>query len=573
MKPARNEAEILADLDKTALEIAQITLYLEGSLQKSAKRYVKKDGSVSVYELPPVLQYPKEHGQGRMRIPARHLALVRELLEEGKRRRKLLERHRALSLELAKVRMRGGDAEKKNDRPPPALPALAAPCIASLRELFAAADLAAVTPERLDADILARVREFGAAVLSALLTRLGEAGDGHVRFRCRYCAPDPGPPVSRQDRRRREREAKKGRRRKKNGDFARVGGASGAYPLRDAMGLFEGMTPGLAAMHRRVATLAGSFREGAQVLREISGVPTSESTFMRRAYAAGRLALLEQALCVMRLAAGGKLPAHLAAALVATPDTLYIMLDGTGVPCVARDTRGRKGKDGLPAKTRELKVGVVGVFRHADARGRPVRNPHAETHVVSAKGAKDFGVLLRRMANSRGYGKEGLRVQICGDGAEWIERIVRDAFPGAEIVFVNDFYHASEHLHDFLSHALSKGKALSRAYAKARGILRRNGAQGLLVHLQRLYAATAESVPAAKKELDYFRKRVAHMDYPRFRKQNLYIGSGIVEAACRTDVARRCKQAGMHWRLCNAEAMCALVARMRSGVPANNPAA
>jgi len=113
MKPARNEAEILADLDKTALEIAQITLYLEGSLQKSAKRYVKKDGSVSVYELPPVLQYPKEHGQGRMRIPARHLALVRELLEEGKRRRKLLERHRALSLELAKVRMRGGDAEKK----------------------------------------------------------------------------------------------------------------------------------------------------------------------------------------------------------------------------------------------------------------------------------------------------------------------------------------------------------------------------------------------------------------------------------------------------------------------------
>ena len=103
MKPARNEAEILADLDKTALEISQISLYLEGSLQKSAKRYVKKDGSVSVYELPPVLQYPTERGQGRMRIPARHLPLVRELLE----------RHRALSLELAKVRMRGGDAEKK----------------------------------------------------------------------------------------------------------------------------------------------------------------------------------------------------------------------------------------------------------------------------------------------------------------------------------------------------------------------------------------------------------------------------------------------------------------------------
>jgi hypothetical protein len=429
------------------------------------------------------------------------------------------------------------------------------------------------------------VRAFGAAVLSAMLTRLGDAGEGtpretgadtllgHVRFRCRYHAPDPGAPVSRQDRRRRERDAKKGRRRKKNGGFARAGGASGAYPLRDALELFEGMTPGLAALHRRVAALAGSFREGALILREISGVPFSESTFMRRAYAAGRLALVEQELSVTRLAAGGALPAHLAAALIATPPTLYVMLDGTGVPCVAKDTRGRKGKDGRPAKTREIKVGVVGLFRHADARGRPVRDPGAETHVVSAKSAKDFGVLLRRVANSRGYGKEGLRVQICGDGAEWIERIVRNAFPGAEIVFVNDFYHACEHLHDFLAHALAKGKELSRAYAKARGILRRNGARGLLVHLQRLYAATAATNKDAAAEINYFAKRVEHMDYPRFRKELLYIGSGIVEAACRTDVARRCKQAGMHWRLRNAEAMCALVARMRSGVPATRPAA
>jgi len=54
-----------------------------------------------------------------------------------------------------------------------------------------------------------------------------------------------------------------------------------------------------------------------------------------------------------------------------------------GVPCVARDTRGRKGKDGRPAKTRELKVGVVGVFRHADARGRPVREVETETYRFS----------------------------------------------------------------------------------------------------------------------------------------------------------------------------------------------
>ena len=122
MKPARTEAEILADLDKTALEISQITLYLEGSLQKSAKRYTRKDGGVSVYDLPPVLQYSTERGQSQMRIPARHVPMVAELLEEGRRRRKLLALHRALSLELAKLKMRGGDAEKKTTARPPRCP-------------------------------------------------------------------------------------------------------------------------------------------------------------------------------------------------------------------------------------------------------------------------------------------------------------------------------------------------------------------------------------------------------------------------------------------------------------------
>ena len=58
------------------------------------------------------------------------------------------------------------------------------------------------------------------------------------------------------------------------------------------------------------------------------------------------------------------------------------------------------------------------------------------------------------------------------------------------------------------------------------------------------------------------------MKYGEYRKQGLYIGSGPVEAACRTDVARRCKQAGMHWRHLNAAAVCALAARFRSHLPA-----
>ena len=54
------------------------------------------------------------------------------------------------------------------------------------------------------------------------------------------------------------------------------------------------------------------------------------------------------------------------------------------------------------------------------------------------------------------------------------------------------------------------------------------------------------------------------MRYGDFRDLRLFIGTGIMEAACRTDVARRCKPSGMHWRVFNASAMCALVVRIRS---------
>ena len=102
MKPARNEAEILSDLDKTALEIAQTTLYLEGSLQKSAKRYVKKDGSVSFYPTRPILQYrlgPKLRKSKR--IPLDKVAEIERLLKDGDRFKALMARYGALASKLA----------------------------------------------------------------------------------------------------------------------------------------------------------------------------------------------------------------------------------------------------------------------------------------------------------------------------------------------------------------------------------------------------------------------------------------------------------------------------------------
>lgn len=420
-----------------------------------------------------------------------------------------------------------------------------------------------------------------AGLLSAVLSALGRAAPhgapdglretgadtlfGHVRFVCAYYGPAPER-MTRQARRARERAAAKGKRLAKNGAFPRAGGAGAAFPLKAELGLRDGATPALADRLQRAAVTAGSFAEGAALLALLSGVRLSESTFRRRALAAGSRALAAQESPAAWIPEP-LLPAWLLAATSPTLPTLYVTLDGTGVPCVKKDMRGvkGKGKDGK-AKTREVKVGVVGTYRRLDKKGRPVRDPGCESHIVSPKTAAEFGTLLRRLALSRGLGSGRFRIQVVGDGAEWIAKIVKNAFPGTDVVFTCDFYHACEHLRAFLELAVPKADA-AKAFRTARAVLRRHGGASLLKHLRKRNEALPPGHPAWE-ELDYFEARAENMRYGEYRKQGLYIGSGVVEAACRTDVARRCKQSGMHWRFLNAAAICALAARFRSRLPA-----
>lgn len=435
--------------------------------------------------------------------------------------------------------------------------------------------------DRLDERLARAVFEDIAALLSLVLSALGRAAPhvvpdgyretgadtlfGHVGFRCAYYAPAPER-MTRQARRARERAATKGRRLAKGGDFPRSGGAGTAFPLKEELGLMDGMTPALADRLQRAAVTAGSFAEGAALLALLSGVRLSESTFRRRALAAGRRAIEAQESPAAWIPEP-LLPHWLLAATTPTLPTLYVTLDGTGVPCVKKDVRGvkGKGKDGK-AKTREVKVGVVGTYRRLDKKGRPVRDPGCESHIVSPKTAAEFGSLLRRLALSRGLGSGRFRIQVVGDGAEWIANIVRDAFPGTDVIFTCDFYHACEHLRDFLALALPQ-KDVRKAFGTARAVLRRHGGSSLLKHLRKRHESLPPDHPAWE-ELDYFDARVKNMRYGEYRKQGLFIGSGVVEAACRTDVARRCKQSGMHWRFLNAAALCALAARFRSRLPA-----
>jgi hypothetical protein len=97
------ERETIAEMRRILTEVRAIGPCLDGNLlANKTNRYTKKDGSVSVYPAPPVLQYRAGPGKRRsMRIPAGSVAGIRRLLEAGRRYRDLTARYAALAAGLA----------------------------------------------------------------------------------------------------------------------------------------------------------------------------------------------------------------------------------------------------------------------------------------------------------------------------------------------------------------------------------------------------------------------------------------------------------------------------------------
>jgi len=68
----------------------------------------------------------------------------------------------------------------------------------------------------------------------------------------------------------------------------------------------------------------------------------------------------------------------------------------------------------------------------------------------------------------------------------------------------------------------------------------------------------ADLAKKIRNEADYFANNAARMNYPAFRRQHLFVGSGVIEAGCKTVIGDRLKQSGMFWTVNGANAILAL---------------
>jgi hypothetical protein len=244
-------------------------------------------------------------------------------------------------------------------------------------------------------------------------------------------------------------------------------------------------------------------------------------------------------------------------------EILYIEYDGTGIPVRKQELAGVKGKqpDGS-AKTREMKTGCIFTQSGLDDEGKPVRDAGSASYFSRIGNLEDFGKLLYSEAVKRGVDYAG-QVVVIGDGAKWIWNLANDYFPNATEII--DLYHAKEHVYDLLRTVISNDAELHSQKAKLYKILESGDIDGLTDAFTKLPAVTDDQLEKVRVECNYFTQNKKRMRYKDFSGQGLFVGSGVIEAACKNVIGKRLKQSGMMWSVSGANKMAALRCAVISG--------
>ena len=301
----------------------------------------------------------------------------------------------------------------------------------------------------------------------------------------------------------------------------------------------DSYSPEVLRLGCRAAALAGSYEAASQDLLTYAGLPIDARQLQR---------LVSQVAPVMNRWRQGQGPLPQTTA----GEVMCIGTDGTGAPMRRRYLRGRKGKQGGRARTREVKVGTVFTHRKpAEPDQRPERDYGSTTYLAAIVSADDFGPLLRHEAIRRGMGS-AQTVVFLGDGAVWVWKLARLNFPGA--ICILDYYHACEHL-SLLSAALyGEGTALAkRRYRLWKKWLLKDKVADIINQAKEDLPQEAGARKLAKVQIGYLERNRSKMLYRTFRTAGYFIGSGVVEAGCKVVVGQRLKQSGMLWSRKGAE--------------------
>jgi len=313
------------------------------------------------------------------------------------------------------------------------------------------------------------------------------------------------------------------------------------------------LSPGINRMISLVAS-AESFLAGEKLLSELASVHLSGKCVERTAKKIGA-AIAADEVSYVEEAPNPR-------------DTMYVGVDGTGIPMRPNELLGRVGKQpNGTAKTREVKECVVWTADSRDSKGNPVRDKGSVTYSASIESCawrntgseEDIPAFARRV--ERELTRTGFflaRQQVfLGDGAPWIWNLADMMAPLA--IQIVDLYHAKEHLSKLANDIFGPSTDLATKWAGDRHKeLEVGNLDAVLSALNGQTSQLGDRGEKAAREFEYFSNNRHRMRYDYFRSLGLCVGSGVVEAGCKVVVAQRLKRSGMFWSVQGANAILAL---------------
>lgn len=244
----------------------------------------------------------------------------------------------------------------------------------------------------------------------------------------------------------------------------------------------------------------------------------------------------------------------------------YVEADGTGVSGLPQELSD-KGKNGGPAKTFETKIGIL--FNQSfDSGGLPLTNndrifreANSTQYMGTVEKVAQFTTYLDDFSRTHGI-ENADQVVFISDGAIWLEKLRLKLFPSS--IGIVDLFHARQHLHKLVdSLGFRKKHTKAAFYDECSHLLDIGDIDGMIALIaQKVSDSNREEID---KQLRYFADNKDKMRYGLFRAVGLFIGSGVVESACKTIVENRLNGSGMRWSKKNAANVIALRCAIYSG--------
>ena len=300
---------------------------------------------------------------------------------------------------------------------------------------------------------------------------------------------------------------------------------SGFSPRDRALGVEDTCLSPAALRMLGIAAARTSFAGTSTLLRELAGLTVAPKTVERHAEALGREVAADEVRVIDPVPCEAR--------------TLYLGLDGTGVPARKGEVEGRCGKqpDGT-AKTREAKLAVVWSADTTDKAGHPVRDVGSATYnaAIETIATRDtdtepapFARRIRREAERRGFHTAPRRV-VLGDGAPWIWNFADEHFPGA--IQIVDLFHAKGHLFEVAKAIYGPASEVGEHWAKQQRDALDAGRVDDVIGALRSHAATCEE---ARKDVEYFSTNRERMNYPKFVSDAAHSGEADHRIRCQAD--------------------------------------